>query len=148
MGRSSYMPQVVEPSVCFLRNGHLKRISQHAPQRLQSPRLSESAAIVSCLRKFALTKRRSFPCACRARNFASSTVRARSRSASRSSSNRCRWLRPLRNGFIMCRLLLSAGYRKTSSESQHNAHCVQVRIRSGAFGFSEINTQVARDGYY
>src|ERR671916_94909 len=81
------MPQVVVPSPCFLRKGHLKRISQQAPQRLQSPRRSESASTTSSLRKRMRTKRRSLPCAWRARNFASSTARAR-RAASRSSKER------------------------------------------------------------
>src|ERR671929_51991 len=41
------MPQVVVPSPCFLRKGHLKRISQQAPQRLQSPRRRERASTAS-----------------------------------------------------------------------------------------------------
>src|SRR5918993_1318818 len=81
------MPQVVEPSSCFLRNGHLNKSPQQAPQRLHSPRRSESASITSSLRKRMLTKRRNLPCACLARSFASSTARARF-CASRSSNER------------------------------------------------------------
>jgi hypothetical protein len=55
------MPQSEEPSAFFFRNGHLKTSSQQAPQRLHSPRRSASAAIVSSLRKFVMTKRRSLP---------------------------------------------------------------------------------------
>jgi hypothetical protein len=62
------MPQVVVPSPCFLRKGHLKRISQQAPQRLQSPRRRERASMTSSFLKRMRTKRRSLPCAWRARN--------------------------------------------------------------------------------
>src|SRR6266508_1935502 len=86
------------PSEGFLRNGHLRSSSQQAPQRLQSPRRSERAATISCFRKFVLTKRRIFPRTCRARSFASSTFRERSRSASLSSKERC--LASCRKDFI------------------------------------------------
>src|ERR687885_490037 len=82
------MPQVVVPSPCLRRNGHLKRISQQAPQRLQSPRRSASLAITSSRRKLLLTKRRSLPCAWRARKRASSTARRRFAAASLSSKAR------------------------------------------------------------
>src|SRR5690349_16152343 len=77
------MPQREEPPAFFFRNGHLKTSSQHAPQRLHSPRRSASAAIVSSLRKLVMTKRRSLPWACRARSFAPATLRERIRRASR-----------------------------------------------------------------
>src|SRR5689334_2054210 len=83
------MPQSVVPSSFFLRNGHLKTNSQHAPQRLHSPRRKANEAIVSCLRKFVLTNRLIFPCACRARSFASAILRDLIRFASRSSNERC-----------------------------------------------------------
>src|ERR1041384_3989852 len=93
------MPQVAVPSDSFLRKGHLKSISQQAPQRLHSPRLSASAAITSCLRRFVRRKRRNLPCACRARKRASSTARRRFAAASRSSSVR----RLLGNGRMLLR---------------------------------------------
>src|ERR1043165_1984400 len=71
------MPQEVVPSRCFLRKGHLKSISQQAPQRLHSPRRKASDSTTSSRRKRMRTKRRSLPCAWRARNLASSTARAR-----------------------------------------------------------------------
>src|SRR5688572_5052204 len=89
------MPQREVPSPFFFRNGHLKTSSQQAPQRLQSPRRSASAAIVSSLRKFVMTKRRSLPCAWRARSFASATLRERMRLASRASNGRVLGLRAL-----------------------------------------------------
>src|ERR1051325_2381903 len=58
------MPQVVVPSPCFLRKGHLKSISQQAPQRLQSPRRRLRASTTSSFLKRMRTKRRSLPCAC------------------------------------------------------------------------------------
>ena len=83
------MPQIVEPSDCFFKKGHLKSSSQQAPHRLQSPRRSARASIISCLRKLVLIKRRIFPWACRARSLASPTLRERNLSASRSSNERC-----------------------------------------------------------
>ena len=82
------MPQREVPSAFFFRNGHLKTSSQHAPQRLHSPRRSASAAIVSSLRKLVMTKRRNLPWACRARSFASATLRERMRRARRVSNGR------------------------------------------------------------
>jgi len=83
------MPHSDEPSALFFKNGHLKTSSQHAPQRLHSPRRRASELIVSCLRKFVLTKRRIFPWAWRARSFASVNLRERTRSARRCSNERC-----------------------------------------------------------
>src|SRR4051794_35047068 len=94
------MPQEVVPSLCFLRKGHLNRISQHAPQRLHSPRRNASCATTSSLRKLTLTKRRSLPCACRARNLTSSTARERFAATRRSSNDCFRRGRPCRLGFI------------------------------------------------
>src|SRR5436190_17623898 len=82
------MPQREVPSAFFFRNGHLKTSSQQAPQRLHSPRRSARAAMVSSLRKFVITKRRSFPWAWRARSFASATLRERMRRAKRDSKGR------------------------------------------------------------
>jgi len=82
------MPQREVPSSFFFRNGHLKTSSQQAPQRLHSPRRNASAAIVSSLRKFVMTKRRSLPWAWRARSFASATLRKRIRLARRVSNGR------------------------------------------------------------
>src|SRR5919112_8440 len=84
------MPQVVVPSPCFLRKGHLKRISQQAPQRLQSPRRRLSASITSSFLKRMRTKRRSLPCAWRARNLASATASARFAASRPSKVRRCR----------------------------------------------------------
>src|SRR6266581_3792531 len=94
------MPQVLLPSECFLRKGHLNTSSQHAPQRLHSPRRRASAAITSCLRKLRLTKRRSFPWACRARSFASSTVRERNLCFRRASNELWPVLSPWREVLI------------------------------------------------
>src|SRR5690242_1299863 len=82
------MPQREAPSAVFFRKGHLKTSSQQAPQRLHSPRRNASAAIVSSLRKLVITKRRSLPCAWRARSFASATLRERIRRARRVSNGR------------------------------------------------------------
>src|SRR5688572_23126500 len=96
------MPQLLEPSKCFFRKGHLKTSSQHAPQRLHSPRLKARAATTSCLRKLILTKRRSLPWAWRARSRASSTVRDRNLCLRRSSIDVRRVLDPRLAAFIGC----------------------------------------------
>src|SRR5215210_4633068 len=84
------MPQVVVPSPCFLRKGHLKSISQQAPQRLQSPRRRLKASMTSSFLKRMRTKRRSLPCAWRARNLASATASARFAASRSSNERRCR----------------------------------------------------------
>src|SRR6266536_2855866 len=94
------MPQRLEPSDCFLRKGHLKSNSQQAPHRLHSPRRRARAAIISCLRKLVFISRRIFPWAWRARSFASSILRERSLSASRSSKERCLAIAAARSDFI------------------------------------------------
>src|SRR6185503_11389838 len=127
------MPQREEPSVFFFRNGHLKTSSQHAPQRLHSPRRSASAAIVSSLRKLVMTKRRNLPCACRARSLASATLRARMRRANRNSDGRALrvraslspdtaqgtfWLRPSRNYLLTFRCVGSFATRRAAHKSK------------------------------
>ena len=94
------MPQRLEPSDCFFTKGHLKSNSQQAPHRLHSPRRRARAAIISCLRKLVFISRRIFPWAWRARSFASSILRERSLSASRSSKECCLAIAAARSDFI------------------------------------------------
>src|SRR5215218_9786445 len=140
------MPQVVVPSPCFLRKGHLKSISQQAPQRLQSPRRKLKASMTSSFLKRMRTKRRSLPCAWRARNLASATASARFAASRSSKERRCRAARLAVVGLIYWRLT-RANARAARASAPGRVVRARRPLSSGA-GRAALDVLVdhARDG--